>query len=68
MALPFYSIYPGSSINGRYSYLLASRQTVDPSQPWTGIYLAADQTQPSLGNAVAIDWLFQQFEITPTTA
>ena len=64
MALSFYSIYPhpGSSINGRYSYLLASRQTVDPSQPWTAIYLAADQTQPSLGNPVAIDWLFQQFE------
>jgi len=62
MALPFYAIYPGSSINGRYSYLLASRQTVDPSQPWTGIYLAADQTQPSLANPVAIDWLFQQFE------
>jgi hypothetical protein len=62
MALPFYSIYSGSSKNGRYGYLLASKQTVDPSQPWTGIYLAADQTQPSLANPVAIDWLFQQFE------
>jgi hypothetical protein len=62
MALPFYAIYSGSSINGRYSYLLATRQTVDPSQPWTGIYIAADQTQPSLANPVAIDWLFQQLE------
>jgi hypothetical protein len=62
MALSFYPIYSGGSKNGRFSYLLASRQTVDPSKPWTGIYIASDQNLgPGLAKSTTINDLFQQF-------
>ena len=67
MALSFYPIYSGGSKNGRFSYLLASRQTVDPSKPWTGIYIASDQNLgPGLAKSTTINDLFQQFAGGPS--
>src|ERR1700684_2902507 len=64
MALPFYSIYSGSPQTGNHTYLLATRQKVDPSQPWTGIYLAADHDIPSFPNSsIDIATLFNQFVV-----
>jgi hypothetical protein len=66
MALPFYPIYYGSSQTSSHTYLLATRQKVDPSQPWTGIYLAADHDIQSFddpNSSVDIATLFNQFVV-----
>jgi hypothetical protein len=70
MALSFYPIYPGRSKtgNGRFSYLLATRQTVDPSKPWTGIYITSDRDLGSgLAKSITIKDLFTQFADVPGT-
>src|SRR5579864_6169741 len=67
MALNFYPIYSGRrSKNGNYSYLLATRATVDPSKPWTGIYIVSDyDLGQRLAKSTTIADLFNQFSGGP---
>src|ERR1700742_1878944 len=61
MAVAFGAVYQKQQASGQWTYLLAAGGTVQPNQPWTGIYIASDQ-QLSLGAIATLDPIFTQFE------